>query len=176
MSFFNSLNSFFRKNKDSNYLPDYFFNIPDDVLKFMYFKNGPKKNIDNHTDEPSAIDIKLPISEDFHNLEKIPYYPSYESLQPNQRFYFLSWLAKRNCPEDVGYAFLYLYSLERRLYDGEYIKETLLEINSLQKIINNNSFIHYSSISIIYAISRYNLYSFFDTLDTSMFPNFFCSY
>lgn len=173
MSFFNSLNSFFRKNKNSNYLPDYFFNIPDDVLKFMYFKNGPKKNIDNHTDEPSAIDIKLPISEDFHNLEKIPYYPSYESLQPNQRFYFLSWLAKRNCPEDVGYAFLYLYSLERRLYDGEYIKETLLEINSLQKIIDNDSFIHYSSISIIYAITRYNLYSFFYTLDTSMFPDFF---
>ncbi|UXC64326.1 TerB N-terminal domain-containing protein [Ligilactobacillus agilis] len=173
MSFFNILNSFFRKDKNEIYLPNYFLNIPNEVLKFMYLKNGPKKNIDTYTDEPSAIDIKLPISENLHNLEKLSYYPSYETLKPNQRFYFLNWLVKRNRPKDIGYAFLYLYSLERRLYDGEYVKEVLLEINSLQKVIDNESFIHYSSTSIIYAISKYKLYSFFDTLDTSMFPDFF---
>lgn len=118
MSFFNILNSFFRKDKNEIYLPNYFLNIPNEVLKFMYLKNGPKKNIDTYTDEPSAIDIKLPISENLHNLEKLSYYPSYETLKPNQRFYFLNWLVKRNRPKDIGYAFLYLYSLERRLYDG----------------------------------------------------------
>lgn len=84
MSFFNILNSFFRKDKNEVYLPNYFLNIPNEVLKFMYLKNGPKKNIDTYTDEPSAIDINLPISENLHNLEKLSYYPSYETLKPTE--------------------------------------------------------------------------------------------
>lgn len=71
--------------------------------------------------EPALIDPKLPI--DRRNIDKtgknIPYWPSYSNLPPGSRAGYLEWLASdlEDGQVHVGYPFLFLYGLERRLLD-----------------------------------------------------------
>lgn len=67
--------------------------------------------------EPSAIDVNLPISEIPADPNiNIMYWPSYDQLNPNQRKTYLNWLD--NGAKDIisiGYVFIYYYGLERWL-------------------------------------------------------------
>lgn len=69
--------------------------------------------------EPALIDPKLPV--DSANADKtgrnMPYWSSYNGLTPAIRAGYLGWLEKecRNPDVHVGYPFLFLYGLERRL-------------------------------------------------------------
>lgn len=69
--------------------------------------------------EPALIDPKMPI--DKPNLDKsgknVSYWPSYSELAPASRAGYLEWLATGRQDGDVhvGYPFLFLYGLERRL-------------------------------------------------------------
>ncbi len=168
MNLFPKIKSKLTRNTSSKF----YTNIPADILKLLYFKNGPLVNINSGSKEPSAIDINLPVSARVPS-EILGYYPKYQTLTPEQRGYFLNWLCDRKDTKDIGYVFLYLYSLERCIYEKRNIKEAVLEINRLQKIFKNDSFLYYSSTAIIFAAIKSNMFNILDEIDTSMFPDEF---
>lgn len=69
--------------------------------------------------EKSLIDPTLPIggwAEDERG-DTLPYWPSYRDLSPGARRTFLEWMARgRQKRIGVGYAFIFFYGLERRLF------------------------------------------------------------
>jgi len=75
--------------------------------------------------EPSAICRSLAVAKTATSMEDLPYFPNYESINPNQRATYLDWLARGRRDEDptlipTGYLFLFFYGIERRvLWDGD---------------------------------------------------------
>ena len=62
---------------------------------------------------PAVIDGKLKVKWSGAR-EPLPYWPSYKNASPTQRGAYLHWLSEdRGSIEEVGYAFLYFYGLER---------------------------------------------------------------
>ena len=69
--------------------------------------------------EASAINLRLPIGQAGARTP-LSYYPQYVWLSPDQRAVYLQWLAAGRKDEnpasrELGYIFLFLYGLERRL-------------------------------------------------------------
>lgn len=94
--------------------------IPTSTSRFLWFENGFKQNIDSDLYEPSAIDMNLPVSSSFANLH-VGYFPSYRGLSDTGRGEFLTWLQDiRQTPNQIGYAFIYFYALERHLETGDF--------------------------------------------------------
>jgi tellurite resistance protein len=85
---------------------------------FFYF--GHKlKSIDGYGTESSLVDPSLSI-EDMpmtYEDESLGYWPSYSSISSRCRGAYLKWLASDRTNPDVplGYVFIYLYGLERRV-------------------------------------------------------------
>jgi uncharacterized tellurite resistance protein B-like protein len=73
--------------------------------------------------EASCIDLSLPVGKPIAEPKgSLGYWPQYAEISPDQRANYLQWLAsgRRGPLEDIGYAFIYFYGLERRtLIDGE---------------------------------------------------------
>ncbi|GGK82218.1 plasma membrane H+-transporting two-sector ATPase C subunit [Sphaerisporangium melleum] len=71
------------------------------------------------TVEPALIDPRLPV--DMRRPDwagaGLDYWPSYSSISPQCRAAYLAWLAdgRRHPQVPIGYVFLYLYGLERRV-------------------------------------------------------------
>ena len=69
--------------------------------------------------EPSLIDPTLPFSlpDGDASVRDLPYWPSYATLSPRERGSYLHWLAsgRRDPRIPIGYPFLFLYGIERRL-------------------------------------------------------------
>lgn len=74
-------------------------------------------------DEASCIDRKLPVGKPKQETPgSMGYWPSYARITPTQRANYLSWLStNRTGPlDDIGYAFIFFYGLERRAFvDGK---------------------------------------------------------
>ena len=69
-------------------------------------------------EEASCIDLSLDVGRPVREaLGSLGYYPTYARISPNQRANYLRWLSSsRVAPlNDIGYAFLFFYGLERRL-------------------------------------------------------------
>lgn len=129
--------------RERNYLTGYTFHP--DISPFLYYADSPLKNyeyidvckrlniqvfsgnIDSginiySNEEPSALYtsyrvIKPPF---FIKIAKVPYYPRYRALNPFQRYEYLQVLInpyRKNIT--VGYLYLLLYCLERRLSEGQ---------------------------------------------------------
>jgi uncharacterized tellurite resistance protein B-like protein len=70
-------------------------------------------------DEPSCIDLSLEVRQSGRITEPAPsVYPTYAQLSPAQRAQYLEWLSKDRTSSigHIGYAFLYLCGLERRIF------------------------------------------------------------
>jgi len=69
--------------------------------------------------EPSLVDPVLPISfpQGDSPAPDLPFWPSYVTLAPHERGVYLRWLAggRREPAIPIGYPFLFLYGIERRL-------------------------------------------------------------
>lgn len=68
--------------------------------------------------EPSLLDPTFQVLEpsDKSAIKKLPPFPRYSLMTPEQRWCYISFLASdRSSCTDIGYAFVYLYGLERRL-------------------------------------------------------------
>ena len=69
--------------------------------------------------EPSLINPRLPVDARRPDLSgaTMGYWPSYDEITPSARAAYLSWLAgERRAPDAaIGYVFLFLYGLERRV-------------------------------------------------------------
>lgn len=108
--------------------------------------------------EASLIDDTLNIYSKHYLYEdnSLGYWPSYSSLSPDARGAYLAWLASErrdaSCP--VGYVFIYLYGLERKVLvdsgdgntpDAEF-RTLFNEVCRLRSVfIENRSFRNYSS-------------------------------
>lgn len=69
--------------------------------------------------EPALINPRLPIDTARPNRsgDGVPYWPSYSDISPASRAAYLEWLAsgRTNREVAIGYVFLFLYGLERRI-------------------------------------------------------------
>lgn len=146
----------------------------------MWFPEGPYKNFNPDTTkkrfevdgiviefsygiggfgsiEPSAIYYKLPIKPIYNSedVPRLPYFPSYAGMTPEQRWNFLNWL--RNIDSDIyiGYVFVFYYGLERHLFFGKY-EQAFKTVLRLRQHHRNNSFLSYSTNALMATCLIYN--------------------
>lgn len=100
--------------------------------------------------EPSLIFTGMPVDfgSNCDNIEKLGYYPSYEKLNPQQRFVYLKWLCDITKPIDIGYVFIFYYGLERHLISGKY-SDAVNTILTLREYHKHPSFQSYSANALI---------------------------
>ena len=139
----------------------------EDVLPLLWFADSPLKNIDAEKTaildefeymgtnitfygqpEPSAIYAGLPIRPSTEPTERPPYYPSYRSLTPEQRYEYLKFLSNPYGTNNVGYAFIFYYGLERHLICGDFDKAFEM-ILKLRDVYDNHSFQSYSANALV---------------------------
>lgn len=120
-----------------------------DVARFIYFADGVYKNYtykknyleqlgiqvisgNSHIgynlysdEEPSVIYTFFLVIPAPFKIGKVPYYPRYRALNPFQRYQYIKFLQNPYQESDVGFCYLLLYCLERRLYEGD---ESTLEV------------------------------------------------
>jgi hypothetical protein len=101
------------------------------------------------------------------------YYPQYKRMTPEQRAYYLLWLSTgRKAPlNDIGYAFVFFYGLERRaLVDNASIETVLTEATRLIfHYSSSRSFFGYASRFIAFVVARNGL----DNLPKDSFDQIF---
>lgn len=114
--------------------------------------------------EASCIEKNLPVSEPISEPKgALGYWPRYENMTPSQRGNYLHWLAtgKQELLDDIGYAFIYFYGLERRvLIDGKDFGLIIPEIvRLLRRYPESGSFNRYLSHFIAFTVARQGLES-----------------
>lgn len=72
--------------------------------------------------EPSTISMADLVRPQAPGQEvgRLPYYPSYGTITPEQRWVYLNWLRNVDQPIDIGYVFIFYYGLERHLFFGDF--------------------------------------------------------
>jgi uncharacterized tellurite resistance protein B-like protein len=107
--------------------------------------------------EPAQLDPRLPVDHQAVDpAERLfGYWPRYDSISPQARRAYLTWLAGGRCDvnANIGYVFLFYYGLERRILVDAVndasakaeIPRIVAEIERLQAIYGNASFQRYSS-------------------------------
>lgn len=123
-------------------------NAPADVLNLLWFFDGPQKNIDASTKEPSGISTLLPLTKG--TPEKLGYWPSYELMSPTQRYAYIQWLSDIDRETDIGNVFTFFYGLERFIGTSKY-NDAVQMIYRLKLHHINKSFNHYSNVALAYA-------------------------
>lgn len=123
--------------------------------------------------EASCIDLSLPVGRPVAEPRgALGYWPQYAKISPGQRANYLRWLAEgRKAPlEDIGYAFIYFYGLERRaLVDGQDHELILHEVvGLLSQYPQSASFDGYLGSFVEYLSARRGL----KHLDDSWFQRF----
>lgn len=108
--------------------------------------------------EPALIDPSLPV--DARRIDwagqGLDYWPSYSGIPPGSRAAYLGWLSAGRPVSDisVGYVFLFLYGLERRvLVDARHLPAAVAEVLTIRAEVErlvtaygaNNSFRSYAS-------------------------------
>ena len=114
--------------------------------------------------EASCIEKNLPVGMPISEpIGALGYWPRYESMTPGQRGNYLSWLAsgKQGQLDDIGYAFVYFYGLERRVFiDGKDVDLIIPEVVSLLcRYPESGSFNGYLSRFIAFSAARMGLRS-----------------
>lgn len=136
-----------QENKPSLRKVNNYQEIPYDITKLLWFYDGPNKNC-YQKDEPSLIIKSLPVKQGL--AEPLGYYPSYQTMTPQQRFKYLSWLRDISQTIDIGYVFTFYYGLEKHIVDGD-VESAVKTIKLLKQYHDNSSFQDYSNSALIYA-------------------------
>lgn len=115
-------------------------------------------------DEPSLVDPAFRISKPQNKemVKKLSQFPSYAEMSPEQRWCYIDFLASdRSACSDIGYAFVYLYGLERRLIidvkkpnevSNEERQNLIREIIRLMECFKSRSrsFYQYATLLLLY--------------------------
>lgn len=114
--------------------------------------------------EASCIEKNLPVGKPISEpIGALGYWPRYENMTPGQRGNYLSWLAsgKQGQLDDIGYAFVYFYGLERRVFiDGKDVDLIIPEVvRLLCRYPESGSFNGYLSRFIAFSAARIGLRS-----------------
>jgi hypothetical protein len=109
--------------------------------------------------EASCIDLRKRVGRPVREPRgSLGYYPSYDRLTDDQRANYLQWLAGgRSGPlEDIGYAFLFFYGLERRLLvEGQDLSPIVKEtVRLLETYDFSGSFDGYLSRFLSYSLAK----------------------
>lgn len=139
------------------------YRVHPDIEGLLWFADGPMKNYQpgDHPEydqyqsllgpwngiEPSAIRSDLEICRPTHwdEIPRVPYYPSYSVLMPEQRWIFLAWLRTPYEPIEAGYAFLLYYCLKRRVALDSQLPRCVNLLTKLLEVQQNGSFQGYAS-------------------------------
>jgi uncharacterized tellurite resistance protein B-like protein len=110
-------------------------------------------------EEASCLDLRLRVGRPLEEPRgALGYYPSYAAITPNQRANYLTWLARnRTGPlDDIGYAFLFFYGLERRvLIDQADLSPVVKEVVRLLQLYTfSGSFDGYLSRFLAFCLAR----------------------
>lgn len=161
-------NNTLKSSKSELSITNKFFTVHSDIKDLVWIKNGPKKNYipaspknqkfelegfvftfsAMNEEEPSLIDLNKTVNMPLKEIERPPYYPTYETLTPEQRYQYWAFLANPyNHSADTGYLFLFYYGLERHLLEGK-IEKALEVIVRLRDVHSNKSFQYYSGNAI----------------------------
>ena len=128
--------------------------------------------------EASCIDRSSPVGNlDDEDVQALPYWPRYSALTPGQRGKYLSWLSQGRDSDldEIGYAFLFFYGLERRaIIERQDIDNILEEARRLlsrypaSDSFNSylNQFIAYIAAAKITEMTESKIQKFFPSLDT----------
>lgn len=113
-------------------------------------------------EEASCINVLLPVGRPVaEERGTLGYWSQYSRITPDQRANYLSWLAggRKTELDDIGYAFIYFYGLERRaLVDNEDIETVLNEANRLMfNYSAARSFFGFASRFIAFVLARIGL-------------------
>lgn len=141
-----------------------------DIKDLLWIENGPRKNyfksdknletytfngitfkIEFGTNEPSLIDMDMPITKPEHEVASLPYYPQYKELSSEQKYNYWLFLSnpyqsKNN--SDIGNLFILYYGLERHMFKHN-LEQAIKVTIALRKIYNNKSFHYYSGNAIV---------------------------
>lgn len=149
------------------------YQIHPDVEGLLWFADGPMKNYQPgdypeydqiqalqgpwNGKEPSAIQFELEIAHPvrWDEIPKVPYYPSYSRLTPEQRWIFLAWLRTPYEPIEAGYAFLLYYCLKRRIALDSQLPRCINLLTKLLEVQQNGSFQGYASDLLEFARMKY---------------------
>ncbi|PWR72559.1 TerB N-terminal domain-containing protein [Methanospirillum lacunae] len=150
------------RRKNGVYIQKFSFSNP-----LVYWSQGKSDSI-----EPSCIDVTLPIGSYSNTIKRLPSFPNYSNLDPDQRYLYLSWLheGRKKKLEDDGYLFLYFFGLERRIFlDNEDYGPILNECYNLKKIVSSPS----SNFSFISSFIAYLLGKRILNLSNKELSNFY---
>ena len=124
--------------------------------------------------EASCINLRLPVGRPIDEPRgSLGYYPEYVRLSADQRANYLLWLAEgRSGPlDDIGYAFLYFYGLERRLLVEQQDLSPIVKevVRLLETYTFSGSFDGYLSRFLSYSLAKDDI----DTLKEKWFQAVF---
>lgn len=175
--------NFLIKRKNIKLSNNLFLKVPDEIISLLWIEGITPITIKKETqrfqygnvvvefsytghDEPSIINKSLLITPCSNPLP-LGYYPSYNALDACQKFSYLKWLSDITQPTEIGNVFIFYYGLERHLFSDKF--ELALEtINTLRKHHTNNSFMSYSSQSIIFSCLYHDRVDLFNKLDVEL--------
>lgn len=150
------------------------YQIP--IRGFFYAGANMKDMIEPNIPEPSLINPKLSVAISSDGMEPLSPYPIYQLLSEEQRKGYIDFMASdRTTTDDIGFVFLYLYGLERRLIiDARKSNEVSDEeresiINELLRLLKSfgeqsDSLTHYIAMLLLYEGSVFETLSY-DELD-----------
>ena len=110
-------------------------------------------------EEASCIDLSQPIGDpgDGDTLG-LGYYPTYARMSREQRASYLRWIANGRCEplNEIGYAFVYFYGLERRLLVEQQDLSPIVKevVRLLETYTFSGSFDGYLSRFLAYVLAR----------------------
>lgn len=129
---------------------------------FFYTGSNPSNLIEPSIQEPSLLSPRYPVAESSDGMDPVRPYPTYADMTEKQRKGYVEFLAgKRDTTKDIGFVFLYLCGLERRLIidaskPGEVSKEEhekiVGELLRLMKVFGpeSASLRHYIAMLLLY--------------------------
>jgi uncharacterized tellurite resistance protein B-like protein len=132
---------------------------------------------DTSSDEASCINRSLIVGDpNDEDISPLPYWPRYSVLTPAQKGKYLSWMSsgRNDTLDEIGYAFIFFYGLERRIIIDKKDIENILEetrrllsryptSNSFNSYLNN--FIAFNVASKIQEMDDSKIQKFFPALD-----------
>ncbi|AKP67383.1 TerB N-terminal domain-containing protein [Companilactobacillus ginsenosidimutans] len=148
------------------------FDISTEILDLLWFGDGRRKNTEdfeaNSISEPSEILTHDQIYRE--NIDVVGSYPTFHNLGPGQKYSFLKWLEDIERKDDIGFAFLLLYALERRIYMGSKVEPAVNLICKMHQQIEHEGFIRKSSDTLVWAAYKYKRVEFLNCLKEDEIP------
>lgn len=116
----------------------------------------------SYGDDPSLIDPTLKVGRPESTPKgSLGYWPRYSGLTPNQRANYLHWLetGRGEDLDEIGYAFLYFYGLERRaILEGRDLQLCAAEVlRLLEHFGDSRSFLGYGTSFLAQTLSTIGL-------------------